>query len=35
MSFQTIPVLRIFDVDKAMDFYRGFLGMDARLGTPL
>lgn len=27
MTFQTIPVLRIFDVDKAMDFYQGFLGM--------
>ena len=23
---QTIPILRIFDVAKALDFYRGFLG---------
>jgi catechol 2,3-dioxygenase-like lactoylglutathione lyase family enzyme len=24
--FQAVPVLRIFDVDKAKDFYAGFLG---------
>ena len=24
--FQTIPILRIFDVEKAKDFYVGFLG---------
>ncbi|HJT17026.1 MAG TPA: glyoxalase superfamily protein, partial [Thermoanaerobaculia bacterium] len=25
---QTIPILRIFDVDKAKDFYAGFLGFN-------
>jgi len=28
MEFQTIPVIRIFDEDKAKDFYLGFLGMN-------
>lgn len=27
MHFQTIPILRIFDEQKAKDFYLGFLGM--------
>lgn len=27
MDFQTIPILRIFDEDKAKEFYLGFLGM--------
>lgn len=27
MEFQTIPVLRIFDEEKAKEFYLGFLGM--------
>ena len=27
MEFQTIPILRIFDEDKARDFYVEFLGM--------
>jgi catechol 2,3-dioxygenase-like lactoylglutathione lyase family enzyme len=27
MKFQTIPILRIFDEEKAKDFYLGFLGM--------
>lgn len=27
MNFQTIPVLRIFDEEKAKEFYLGFLGM--------
>ena len=27
MEFQTIPVLRIFDEDKAKEFYLEFLGM--------
>ena len=27
MTFQVIPVIRIFDVEKAKDFYLGFLGM--------
>lgn len=27
MTFKTIPILRIFDVDKALAFYRDFLGM--------
>ena len=27
MEFQTIPVIRIFDVDKAKEFYIKFLGM--------
>ncbi|MFC6672464.1 glyoxalase superfamily protein [Marinobacterium aestuariivivens] len=27
MGFQAIPVLRIFDEDKAREFYLGFLGM--------
>ena len=27
MDFQAIPVIRIFDEDKAKDFYLGFLGM--------
>ncbi len=26
-SFQAIPIFRIFDVDKAREFYLGFLGM--------
>jgi catechol 2,3-dioxygenase-like lactoylglutathione lyase family enzyme len=26
-TFQTIPILRIFDVEKAKDFYVGFLGL--------
>jgi catechol 2,3-dioxygenase-like lactoylglutathione lyase family enzyme len=25
-AFQAIPILRIFDVDKAKEFYVGFLG---------
>ncbi len=25
---QTIPILRIFDIEKAKDFYCGFLGFD-------
>ncbi|WP_027330572.1 glyoxalase superfamily protein [Marinimicrobium agarilyticum] len=28
MEFKTIPILRIFDEDKAKEFYSGFLGMD-------
>lgn len=28
MEFQTIPILRIFDEDKAKEFYLGFLGMN-------
>lgn len=27
MTFIAIPILRIFDVDKALDFYQRFLGM--------
>lgn len=27
MDFQTIPIMRIFDEQKARDFYLGFLGM--------
>ncbi|MHA7809819.1 MAG: glyoxalase superfamily protein [Marinobacter adhaerens] len=27
MEFQPIPILRIFDEDKAKEFYLGFLGM--------
>lgn len=27
MKFQTIPIIRIFDEEKAKDFYLGFLGM--------
>jgi len=27
MDFQTIPILRIFDEDKAKEFYLDFLGM--------
>lgn len=27
IEFQTIPILRIFDEDKAKEFYLGFLGM--------
>ncbi|MBR7800554.1 glyoxalase superfamily protein [Undibacterium fentianense] len=27
MEFQTIPILRIFDEDKAKEFYLDFLGM--------
>jgi len=27
MEFRTIPILRIFDEDKAKEFYLGFLGM--------
>lgn len=27
MKFQTIPILRIFDEEKAKSFYLGFLGM--------
>ena len=27
MHFQTIPILRIFDEQKAKEFYLGFLGM--------
>jgi uncharacterized glyoxalase superfamily protein PhnB len=27
MGFQAIPILRIFDEEKAKDFYIGFLGM--------
>lgn len=27
MKFQAIPILRIFDEDKAKEFYIGFLGM--------
>ena len=28
MEFQTIPILRIFDEDKAKEFYLWFLGMN-------
>lgn len=28
MEFQTIPILRIFDEQKAKEFYIGFLGMN-------
>lgn len=28
MDYQTIPILRIFDEDKAKEFYLGFLGMN-------
>jgi uncharacterized glyoxalase superfamily protein PhnB len=28
MKFQTIPIMRIFDEDKAKEFYLGFLGME-------
>lgn len=28
MEFQTIPVIRIFDEEKAKEFYLGFLGMN-------
>ncbi|MFZ6801342.1 glyoxalase superfamily protein [Undibacterium sp. Di24W] len=28
MEFQTIPILRIFDEDKAKEFYLDFLGME-------
>jgi uncharacterized glyoxalase superfamily protein PhnB len=27
MDFQTIPIIRIFDENKAKEFYLGFLGM--------
>lgn len=27
MDFQTIPIMRIFDEEKAKDFYLGYLGM--------
>ena len=27
MEFQSIPIMRIFDEDKAKEFYLGFLGM--------
>ncbi len=27
MTFQTIPIMRIFDEEKAKEFYLGFLGM--------
>jgi len=27
MEFQTIPIIRIFDKDKAKELYLGFLGM--------
>ncbi len=27
MAFQTIPILRIFDEEKAREFYVDFLGM--------
>lgn len=27
MKFQAIPIMRIFDEDKAREFYLGFLGM--------
>lgn len=27
MKFQTIPIIRIFDEDRAKEFYIGFLGM--------
>ncbi len=27
MRFQTIPIIRIFDEEKAREFYLGFLGM--------
>jgi len=26
-EFRTIPIMRIFDVEKAKQFYLGFLGM--------
>lgn len=28
MEFQTIPIIRIFDENKAKEFYLGFLGMN-------
>ncbi len=28
MDFQAIPIIRIFDEEKAKDFYLGFLGMN-------
>ena len=28
MEFQAIPIMRIFDEDKAKEFYLGFLGME-------
>ena len=28
MEFQVIPIIRIFDEDKAKEFYLGFLGME-------
>ena len=28
MDFQTIPIIRIFDEEKAKEFYLGFLGMN-------
>ncbi|MCG2634595.1 MAG: VOC family protein [Gammaproteobacteria bacterium] len=28
MEFQTIPILRIFDEERAKEFYLGFLGMN-------
>jgi len=28
MEFQTIPIIRIFDEDKAKEFYLGLLGMN-------
>ncbi|MBA53924.1 MAG: bleomycin resistance family protein [Pseudomonadales bacterium] len=27
MEFQTIPIIRIFDEERAREFYLGFLGM--------
>ena len=27
MDFQAIPIIRIFDIEKAKQFYLGFLGM--------
>jgi hypothetical protein len=30
-----VPILRIFDVAKADEFYQGFLGFKVGLGSPL
>jgi hypothetical protein len=30
-----VPVLRIFDIDKADEFYQGFLGFSVDWGSPL
>ena len=36
ISFQSvIPVLRIFDIDKADEFYLRLPGLQGRLGSPV